>query len=187
MAVGLVCGGVLVATAADASLSLVGGGAGAMAAVCSAFKVVFANAQTKRLTPIEASNSLAPYNLLILGTLFYYKESSLLFNSPISHSMLTPKIFSVCLMHGVFVFGLQQVGTFSTAVNSPVIQATAGNMKLVLVYGIAWFLYGEPLSLSKQFGCVLTLIGGLWYSFLQQGFRSLSEVFDALTIGRKHL
>lgn len=178
LAVGCVFGGVVLATCGDTTLTVAGVSAGVMASLCSAFKVVFANATTKKLNPLEASNLMAPYNIAMLAVVFYFTELTIMHQY--TEELLTPTCVGLMLMHGLLVFGLQQAGIFSTAVNSPVIQTTAGNMKLVLVYIFAWLLHGEEMGISKQVGCVLTLVGGAWYGLLHQGFRTVSDVLTAL-------
>jgi len=177
MAITCVCLGVIVTTSQDSTLTVQGCCAGVMASFCAASKVVLANAQGKRLTPVEASNQMAPFNILLLACVFWWSELSLLHTY--ADQLFTPKNLGLALLHGLLVFGLQQAGIFSTAVNSPVIQTTAGNMKLVFVYLFCWLLYDEHLSPSKLVGCLLTLIGGLWYGLLQQGFRSIQDLWEA--------
>merc|ERR1711871_1177521 len=177
LAVGLVFGGVVVATSADSTLTAEGVMAGVLASTCAAFKVVFANKTTKSLNPVEASNSMAPYNISMLLVAFYLTEASQI--PQYLNSLLTLQTLVLGLLHGILVFGLQQSGIFSTAVNSPVIQTTAGNMKLVLVYLFAWLLHGDVMGPAKLIGCLLTLVGGIWYSFLQRGFLSIADVLQS--------
>lgn len=64
-------GGVVVAVGGDSSLTTQGCLAGVCASMCAALKVVLANASSKKLNPIEASNLMAPYNMLMLAVVFY--------------------------------------------------------------------------------------------------------------------
>jgi len=69
-----VCAGVLVASSADVDLNVIGLVTAILASMMTASNTVLANDRTKKLSPLEAMNVMAPYSIAMLLPVWYNTE-----------------------------------------------------------------------------------------------------------------
>merc|ERR1711934_313186 len=141
----------------------------AIVASCfTATNTVLANDRTKRLSPLESMNVMAPYSIAVLIPIWYNTEYEIL--DKYWDQVFNPATFSMLLAHGVLVFMLNFVSQFKNAVVSPVLGTCSGNMKVVFIYIFSWMLLGTELNLYTWIGAGMTIGGGMWYGLLTEGF-----------------
>jgi len=168
MALILVCAGVVVASSADVDLNVMGLSTALVASVFTATNTVLANDRTKRLSPLESMNVMAPYSIAVLIPIWYSTEYDTL--EKYWDQVFNPATFSMLMAHGVLVFMLNFVSQFKNAVVSPVLGTCSGNMKVVFIYIFSWMLLGTELNMYIWLGSCMTIGGGMWYGLLTEGF-----------------
>lgn len=173
-----VCAGVLIASSADVTLNLMGLTTAILASMMTATNAVLGNDRTKKMSPLESMNVMAPYSIAMLLPIWYSTELETL--DKYWDEVFNVKAFSLLMLHGVLVFMLNGVSQFKNAVVSPVLGTCSGNMKVVLIYVFSWMLLGTELNFYIWIGSSLTIGGGIWYGLLQEG------IVGPIVVPRQH-
>lgn len=163
-----VVSGVFIASYAEVSLNYAGLAAALIASVFTALKVVLSNDRTKKLDPLVTVNTMAPYSIVFLLPVWYSTEMEQM--AAMEQSQLMAWV-PLLLAHGILVLALNLVTFFTMAVNSPTTMTCCGNMKVMFVYVLSWMLLGTDLGFWQLVGATLTILGGLTFGLLQEGYR----------------
>jgi len=168
MALLCVSAGVVIASSAEVSMNVLGLATAIVASMCTAMNTVLSNDRTKKLSPLEAMNVMAPYSIAMLLPVWYNTEYDKLMTY--WDQVFNVQVFTMLMLHGVVVFMLNAVSQFRNAVVSPVLGTCSGNMKVVLIYVFSWLLLDTELNIYIWIGSTLTIGGGVAYGLLNEGF-----------------
>jgi len=168
LALGCVCAGVFIASSADMNLNIWGLVTAILASICTASNAVLANDRSRKLSPLESMNIMAPYSIAILAPMWYMQELETL--NKYWDDVFNTRTFGLLMLHGVLVFCLNFVSQFKTACVSPVLGTCSGNMKVVFIYIFSWLLLGTELNIYIWIGSSMTIAGGVAFGLLKEGF-----------------
>lgn len=143
-----------------------------IASVFTALKVVLSNDRTKKLDPLVTVNTMAPYSICILLPVWYTTEMASCQEKQSEVLAWLPLL----LGHGLLVLALNLVTFFTMAVNSPTTMTCCGNMKVMFVYILSSIFLGTELQAIQMVGAGCTIIGGVCFGLLQEGYDVLQMI-----------
>ena len=162
-----VVGGVAVASVAEASFSLTGFLAALLASTFTATQAIVSGVllQDLRLDPFNLVYRMAPIALLLLAPYAALREFSQIASGWKYAGDI--RMWGLLCVSGIVAFLLNGATFLAIKRTSPLTYTVAGNFKVILSIGLSVALFGNPFHLINAVGCLIAVLGVLWYNLVR--------------------